>query len=68
MYNDVEWWVDEITDELMKVVERECRKARNEGYHDCELDYSPYYDSPYYDSPYYDSPYYGSTPYYDFPY
>ena len=36
----MEWWVDEITDELMKVVERECMKARNEGYHDCELDCS----------------------------
>lgn len=40
MYNDVEWFVDQITDELMKVVERECKKARNEGYHDCELDRS----------------------------
>ena len=34
------WEVNIITDELMKVVERECMKARNEGYHDCELDRS----------------------------
>jgi len=40
MYNDVEWFVDQITDKILEVVEREVKNARNEGYHDCELDRS----------------------------
>lgn len=32
MYNDVEWFVDSITDKILEVIERECRSANYEGY------------------------------------